>query len=49
MSKKEIDELLKDDSVDIFDGFWVLSMILLLLFNSKDDKTTINFYIKEGD
>ncbi len=46
MSIKDIEELLGEESAPICDNFWILSIILLALFNSeKKAETIVNVYI----
>lgn len=49
MTIKDIEELFKEESAPLCDSFWVLSMLLLVLFNiDKKAETIVNVYIN-GD
>lgn len=49
MTMKDIEELLKEESTPVCDSFWLLSILLLALFNSdKKADTIVNVYIN-GD
>lgn len=49
MTKEEIDDLLEDTQDTIFDDFWILSILILSLFNNdKKADNVINIYIN-GD
>ena len=49
MSIKDIEELLGEESTPICDNFWILSILLLILFNNdKKAETIVNVYIN-GD
>jgi len=49
MTMKDIEELFNEESTPVCDNFWILSIILLALFNTeKKAETVVNVYIN-GD